>query len=335
MNTQAATLRYLALLNCIPKYPHQVSTEVLRQKLQERGFEVSERTLQRDLNEKLSPIFPIVCREDTKPYRYGYAKDARQNLLNSKPEVALVFYMAKEHLTRVLPQTAIDLLTRRFDESEALLDKVSNNLYSSWRDRVHILPSGMNLVPAEVPTEIWYSVSDALLRAKKLRIQYRNAKKNNEIEEWDIHPQGLVSRHTVNYIIVRIKDYQNFMILALHRIQQAIVLDEEAEQCTENDLSEYLSSGELGWGQGVGLVNLVAEVSTYTASVLSETPLSADQSLEQINDDTKYLLKASVPKNKETLWWILGLNTNIKVLEPVEWVDEIKSLLSQQVSIYS
>ena len=335
MSSQAATLRCLALLNCIPSYPRLLSTEVLRQKLYERGYEVTERTLQRDLNDKLLRDFPIACDDSSKPYRYGFMQGANHGFSSMGTESALAFNLAQEYLARVMPQSAMALLGNKFSEAESTLQAVPGNLLSAWKNRIRVLPGGMNLKPSEVPFKVWCDVSEALLRGLQIKVKYKNAKNNGEISQWVLHPQGLVSKHHVSYLIVRINNYKNFMILALHRIQETELLSDAAELCSENELDDYIASGELGWGEGEGYVELVAEITPYTAAILNETPLSECQTIEEIASGLGFLLKAHVAKNKETLWWILGLNKNMKVVEPLDWVEEIKDLLMEQVEMYA
>lgn len=82
-------------------------------------------------------------------------------------------------------------------------------------------------------------------------------------------------------------------------------------------------------------VTLVADVSPYTASVLSETKLCEQQTLESIDNSNWQRVTAKVPNNQETLWWIYSLNSNIHVHEPKEWVEEIKENLERVQGMYA
>lgn len=59
--------RYLALLQLIPRAPGRISTPVLKAKLEQRGFQIDTRSLQRDLRDRLSLHFPLTCDDDQKP----------------------------------------------------------------------------------------------------------------------------------------------------------------------------------------------------------------------------------------------------------------------------
>jgi predicted DNA-binding transcriptional regulator YafY len=64
-------LRYLMLLREIPRAPRRVDTATLARRLEERGIDVTRRTLQRDL-ERLSATFPLACDDATKPYGWSW-----------------------------------------------------------------------------------------------------------------------------------------------------------------------------------------------------------------------------------------------------------------------
>jgi predicted DNA-binding transcriptional regulator YafY len=64
-------LRYFDMLCLIPKEPRTISTPELLTKLQDTGYRVDLRTVQRDLSMlSSSHLFPISSTEGTKPLRW-------------------------------------------------------------------------------------------------------------------------------------------------------------------------------------------------------------------------------------------------------------------------
>ncbi|MDG4870976.1 WYL domain-containing protein, partial [Guyparkeria sp. 1SP6A2] len=63
------------MLQLIPRAPGRIATPVLKEKLAERGFNIDTRSLQRDLSQKLSTQFQIVCDDSQKPYRWYFDRD--------------------------------------------------------------------------------------------------------------------------------------------------------------------------------------------------------------------------------------------------------------------
>ena len=71
MSKHDTVQRQLALLSLIPRAPGKRDTGTLCEKLKEEGFQFTERTLQRDL-QNLSVRYPLVCDTSSKPYRWQY-----------------------------------------------------------------------------------------------------------------------------------------------------------------------------------------------------------------------------------------------------------------------
>ncbi|RUR34787.1 hypothetical protein ELY33_00995 [Vreelandella andesensis] len=63
--------RYITILQSIPSHPRYITTPELLQLLEQRGMYLTQRSIQRDLSERLSIHFPILCDESTRPYRWS------------------------------------------------------------------------------------------------------------------------------------------------------------------------------------------------------------------------------------------------------------------------
>src|SRR5690606_9171179 len=131
---------------------------------------------------------------------------------------------------------------------------------------------------------------------------------------------ALVSRHSITYLVATVEGYSDLRHFALHRIGRCDVLDVPCGETRDFDIDAYIESGAFGWHQGnAETTELVADISPQVAWLLSETPLSGDQRLEvQPNTDWQRLY-ATVPKDQETLWWVIGLNNQIRVHMPHDW----------------
>ena len=64
------TLRQIAMLELIPRSPRKTYIKELKEKLADRGFEIDERSIQRDLV-ALERTLPLVCDARDKPYGLG------------------------------------------------------------------------------------------------------------------------------------------------------------------------------------------------------------------------------------------------------------------------
>lgn len=70
-NTAETFHRYLMTLQSIPRYPYSITTSALLGRLEGHGIKLTERTLQRDLSERLSLYFPLICDDSSRPFRWS------------------------------------------------------------------------------------------------------------------------------------------------------------------------------------------------------------------------------------------------------------------------
>ncbi|TBW32070.1 WYL domain-containing protein [Azotobacter chroococcum] len=326
--------RYLALLQLIPRWPGRISTPTLQEKLRDKGFEIDKRSLQRDLRDKLARRFPIICDDTERPYRWSLDRDAAHGLPALDTASALALHLAESHLNHLLPQSVLDQLNPHFRSARDYLDGMERNGLAHWARRVRTLPNGKALLPAPLQPATWTLVCTALLERRQLRVDYLSRSKG-EARSLRIHPAGLVSRHSSSYLIGTANDYADLRQFALHRIQHAELLDEAAREPDGFDIDRYIEGGAFAWRQAPHDVELIADVHPQIAWLLNETPLSRQQSLEPLEGSDWQRLRASVPLDQETLWWIFGLNDQIRVHAPREWVEEIGRKLESLCCMYA
>ncbi|HGN1667883.1 TPA: helix-turn-helix transcriptional regulator [Pseudomonas aeruginosa] len=314
-------LRLIALLRLIPREPARIATPTLQEKLKDSGFPVSLRTVQRDL-ERLSIPFALQCDESVSPFRWSLAKKAPVDLSAITPPMALALYLAESHLKTLLPQSMLDQLSPEFRKAHDCLDSMENNGLAHWARRVRAHPNGKSLQPAQIAPQVWEQTSTALLEHKQLQISYLSRSKT-ELKRLLIHPAGLVSRHAISYLIGSVDGYDDLRQFALHRIHQAECLDAAARTHDDFEIDSYIRQ-DFNTTAPIEQVELVADVSPQIAWLLGETPLSPEQSLEPLPGSDWKCLRAWVPDDQETLWWVFGLGENVRVHEPQSWVQEIQ-----------
>ncbi|SFB86709.1 Predicted DNA-binding transcriptional regulator YafY, contains an HTH and WYL domains [Marinospirillum celere] len=326
-------LRLLTTLQLIPRHPGRIATTTLQGKLADRGFSIDLRSLQRDLKEKLSSHFPLICDESVRPFRWSFIADAQINLPELDTPAALTLCLAEEQLRSLLPASVADQLKPQFQAARQHLDSLEHNQLAGWAKRVRALPNGKALIPAPLKDEIWSKVSEALLHQQQLEVTYLS-RAQQKAKTFTLHPVGLVSRYSLSYLIAQVEGYDNLRHFALHRLQSATLLDRPSNPHPEFDLDAYIQSGALTWKTEEGTTQLIADVHPQLAWILKETPLSEEQTLAPIKGSEWERLEANVVQDKETLWWIHGLNDKIHVHEPQEWVEEIKQTLSKLNDFY-
>lgn len=326
-------LRQLTLLRLIPEHPRYTASQTLHEKLHERGFKVDLRTVQRDLN-RLSTTFALISEEERGRNKWSHSPDATLDLKAMEPETALALYLAESHLKNLLPQSVLDLLAPQFSKARNYLDELHHNDFAHWARRVRSLPNGKALLPAQVDADVWRAVSVALLERRQLKVDYlsRSTTKRKKLL---LHPAGLISRHSISYLLASVDGYDDVRQFALHRIQNAEWLDAVALQAERLDLDHYIRFGGFNTPAPVEEVELIADVSPQIAWLLNETPLSHQQSLESLEGSDWQRLRAKVPDDQETMWWVFGLGENVRVCEPVAWVNNIIKRAASVSNSYS
>lgn len=285
-------LRLFALLRLIPTEPQRIATPTLLDKLRDRGFSVTLRSVQRDLN-RLSTPFSLQCVDSEIPFRWSFTPDAPLKLEDMDASTALALYLSESHLNTVLPQTVLNQLAPQFRRARNFLGKLGHNGLADWARRVRAIPNGKTLLPAAVNTV------------------------------------------AISYLLASVDGYGILRQFALHRIQQIQILDEPSVLHDIFDVDDYIDSGIFSQRENNLSVELVVDVHPQIAVLLSETPLRHEQTLSDIPSHTWKRLRAQVPLDRETLWWIFGLNDNIRVYGPQVWVDEISDRLNSMQNLYT
>ena len=324
-------LRLIALLRLIPRTPGRIATTTLLEKLKDDGFSVSLRTVQRDL-ERLSIPFALQRDESSPSFRWSLSENAPIDLSAMDTPTALALYLAESHLQTLLPQSVLDQLGPQFRMARNYLDNLENNGLAHWAHKVRAIPNGKSLQPAQIAPCVWDQTSTALLERKQLQISFLSRSKS-ELKRLLVHPTGLVSRHAISYLIGSVDGYDDLRQFALHRIHQAECLETLARTRDDFEIERYIRQ-DLNTNKSIEQVELVADVSPQIAWLLGETPLSIEQTLAPLEDSDWQRLRARVPDDQETLWWVFSLGENVRVIEPKSWAATIQERAARLEALY-
>lgn len=322
IDTRDTSFRYLTLLQLIPRHPHRIATTTLLEKLNERGYRVDMRSLQRDLRDKLALHFPLICDDSERPYRWYFDRDYHCNLPALDTASALTLVLTEEYLKGLLPPAVAGRLDPQFRAARQWLNNLEGNGIGQWARRVRAIPNGKALLPAPLDDAIWHVVTQALMQGEALEVRYLSRSRGDE-KAMTLHPQGLVSRHSVTYLLAMANDYEDIRHFALHRIRSATLAETPLRQVAAFDLDDYIKTGAFGYRQSPGDITLQARVSPQVAWLLAETPLAREQRLTPEAEGDWQRLEARVPDDQQTLWWLMGLGASVEVLAPEHWRDEI------------
>jgi len=190
-NQNDTQLRQWAMLKRIPQHPRQITAREIYEHLESEGFEVTKRTVERDLL-SLSEIFPLQSNERSRPYGWSWNKDAAAFALPSmSPLQALTLELAHDHLATLLPASLLDTLGPYFKCAHGVLSSGEGvKKLANWRKKVAIVPSSQPLIPPHYPEEIIEAVHSALLSEQQLEISYAS-REQGETKNYRVHPLGM------------------------------------------------------------------------------------------------------------------------------------------------
>ncbi len=313
-------LRQWAMLRMVPRYPQKITARDLTDRLEGEGFPVSKRTIERDLME-LSAAFPLALDDREKPYGWSWQKDAPAfDLPGLGDHESLMLLMVEQHLQAMLPPSTLDVMAPYFKAARMrLASGAKNGKAKMWAEKIRAVPPTQPLLAPKVDADVQRIVSDALLNEKQLQVSYRKRGEKKSID-YRLHPLALVQRGPVFYLCVRLFDYEDVRLLALHRIKTAELLDEPAATPPEFDLDAAIASGLMGFGSG-RIISLLVKFTKEKGEHLFETPLSQDQEIVELKDGNLLVL-AKVAETPQLIWWLRALGEGVEVMEPAHLLEE-------------
>ena len=332
MLVRDTSLRLLAMLRIIPRRPPGVTCRQLQEKLASRGYEVSKRTVERDVG-RLSEQFPLIS-EGSHPEHWSWMPGASdQGLPGHDPLSALTWQLVEEYLQPLLPLSVKEEVEPQFRSARQFLRESGSRKLRRWRNRVRYLPRAMPLPPPKIDSKVLESVYFALLEGRQLQVNYRS-RGQERARPLTLNPLALVVRETVYYLVTVVEPFEEPVHTVLHRMSQPKVLESRVNEPPDFDLDSHIRAGRFQYGRGEP-IRLVARFDQYAAQPMLEAPLSADQD-SKVLEDGRIEIAATVMNTNQLFWWLLGFGSNVEVVAPKSlrknFIEEIEILASRYSS---
>lgn len=319
----------------IPRHPRKIDTASIEAILARQGIVIHRRSIQRDL-EKLSSTFPISCDDRDKPFGWSWNADAPSfDIPAMSPPEALLFRMAKEFLSGILPSEIHAHLLPHFRHAEAVLRQTDKATLRDWPEKVRVVARTQPLKAPSIVPDVFSVVSDSLLEGRRFKASYRRRGEAAPVE-WTIDPLGLVLQDRLLTLVCAIggkRGPKDVRKLHLHRMMSAKPLDEKAVAPKGFSLDDFIAGGAFGYLEGEAKVRLKAVFEKDATLHLEETPLSDDQRLTPRPDGT-VLVEATIPDTGQLRWWLLGFGGRIEVLKPKSLRDAMKAHVARMGERY-
>lgn len=333
-SNQQSLLRQWNMLRMVPRAPARISAKDLCERLCADDFQVTKRTVERDLNE-LSEVFPIMVDSSSKPYGWSWLRDAASfDLPGMTLPEALTMTMVEQHLQYQLPPSAVEALRPHFASAARTLSTVDEHVPSrAWLGKVRSVSPQQPLLPPRLDEMCQRTVYLALMQDRQLRLHYRKRDSAAATLYASVHPLAVVQRGGVIYLVCMFGAFDDVRTIALHRVEQAEMLYEPSRRQPGFDIDVYIASGQFGVIAGAP-IQLRAIFSRIAGEHLHETPLVADQQLSTM-DGGQLLLAATVPHTRALVWWLLGFGDAVVVREPAALREELAGIAERMVRAYA
>ena len=326
-----ALLRQWKMLQLLPTRRAK-DAATLREELENEGFAVDLRTVQRDLKE-LMEVFPVTAKPG-KPISWRWDRHALSfDIPGMDRTAALTLKMVGEFMGRLLPKTCLESLGPNLRRAEAVLEDIGGESYCGWPDKVRVVPRSQPLNPPDIDPDLLDQIYEALFRDRRFTGTYLRRGDAAPVE-YQVNPLGLVVADPVLYLVATLWDYQDIKLLAVHRFQSIDIGFQLVKKPEGFSLDSYLKGGALGFPVSDGATIAIRVLFNKQAGMhLHESPLSETQTItEQGNGDL--LVEAQVLDTHQLRWWLLSFGEGAEVLAPESLRQEFAATASKMMSCY-
>lgn len=328
------TLRQIAMLELIPRSPRKTYTKEIKDKLADRGFEIDERSIQRDLV-ALERTLPLVCDSRDKPYGWSWAKSSEGIQAPAMdPVEALTLSLAEQYLEPLMPKASYKRIGIFFDRANAVLKEQSPKLINRWRQRVRVLPEMLRFKKPKINNGVEQALYEAAFEGKQIKAQYRKRGESRSNLR-HIHPLGIVMKGSINYLIcVMDEDKKNPRYLPMHRFLQVEVLNKKVKEPEDFNLDEFTHTNNLSYEYSKDLYTFKAVFDNTAAAHLIETPLNSTQKTKRLQDG-RLLISARMTDTLQFEQWLMSFGSDVEILAPNKLRNKFKKLAENLNKTYS
>lgn len=307
-------MRQWKMLQHIPREPRTITSVDLTNRLRLDGYDVTLRTVQRDLN-TLSTLFSLRNRVEEGKNGWFWAKDAPPlTVPGLDTNTALAFVVVEEHARALLPPSTVQYLEPYFELAASALENGPASKLIKWKDKVRVVPQGQALIPPDVDKTVADTILTALLNDHRIRASYRK-RDALTAKEYDLAPVGFVVRHNAAYLVAYSGDKTTPQQFALHRFESARDAAVPFRPPADFSLERYIIDGNFDYPNSTNSLALRAAFDGRVAVHLAESKVSDDQTVEAL-DDGRLLVMATVKDTQQLRWWLLSFGASVEVLGP-------------------
>lgn len=330
-----AVLRYIAMLQKLPTEPKKIGTRDLCDYLNNQGFDVSMRTVQRDLNNAKDLMkFEITCDENRSMQGWCWSKDAKEhNLKKMNANVAITLKLFDMFIEKTLPPAIRKDMAGFFKEANSVLSSEPHAQHDNWTNRIAVISKSLPLLAPKINKEFLETIYEAVRLNKQVKLSYRGRQATDHDSvtldtpiEKTLNPHAIVLVDENIYLLANSDDDKTIKNYALPRVEKVDILKDNPSKLIPNfNLQTYIDDGHFGYFVDKKNKSITVRISMTpeTAAHFKETPLSEDQKFEFDDKNNREILEATVTNTKKLRWWIRSFSHEMIVLFPKDLREEL------------
>lgn len=322
------------MVDHMPVYPARgLTTAEIHQSLIQEGYDISKRTVQRDL-EKLAEWAALEYEEDEDGLRRWFRDVKKPDVMDVVPaSEAFLLVLSEKLLRKTVPINLSAKLEEWLNKAEARLS--AKHLFSSWKSKVHVVSDSYPLIYDErhIGEEYRAIIYNCVLNEEQLSIDYLPAK-SGKTKSYRLNPLGLIIRDQSHYLVATKSDTPEIPQLFLfHRISYADRTYAEITKPSSFTVEEYLAKNPTGWLLESVAHEVVLKVKQHALDVLSHNKLAVNQAIKNIDEIWSEVRFTNV-QTYDLVAWILRYGDDVVVLAPDTLVKRVKEKLINSINNY-
>ncbi len=324
--SKSAIDRGLLLLNLLDSV--QRTRKQIHQMVVDRGYDVSEKSIERDLN-RLVELFPrhVSYIKKFPPYGYRLREASKMSLM--KPEEAISVLTAYQYLDPLLPKVA-EGLNLYIKEAEQVISHNFASNYDNWKNKISIKNEGFQLQHKKIDKIVLSNLHEALLTGLSISATYCPRKTGRNTKYEKLFPIGLVHSGRLLYLIGSHDEKANKRFFwPLNRFKK-IELIEDKNPLSQEKVGDHEEI--IGFSFSEQNMRVVLKFEKNAGYILKETPTSKKMRLDEHDDSI--VIEDLLPNSLELENWIIGFGEKVEVLEPAELRNKIKQRIKLAAKNY-
>lgn len=321
--------RQWRMLRLIPRKQPGISVSAILEGLENDGFTVTRRTVERDLNE-LALVFELSSTENERPQRWFWAAGASFDIPGISLSEAITLGMLRQVLSSLMPKSFAAALEDRFAQADRKLASKSGSRYAKWTELIAYTPPGLPFIPPSIDPRALESIHTALLEKRRLTFIYRSPYQEKK-KTYTVNPLGIHLHGQRPYFLASVSDHPTVFQFAIQRMGKTEILTEPSVPLPGFSLAGHLARGGSQSSAGKP-IRLKATLNEHLAALLEETPLSPDQKIKRVAEGIT--LTATLPRSWQLDFWLLSQGPAITVQKPVSLRKFIADRLRETLANY-